>query len=318
MRSRVIGCGHYLPKKIIKNDDFDASLDTSDEWIRQRTGIEQRFIAEEGEVTSDLGAKASLEAIKQAGLKAEDIDLIICATSTPDVTFPATAIHIQNKLGIKSAAAFDIQAVCSGFVYALAVADNFLSLGQHRRALVVGAETLSRIMDWSDRSTCVLFGDGAGALVLEACEEEDTGVLKTKIYADGCSSSLLYVDGGVSSTGTSGYIKMNGRDVFKHAVDKMGQVLEEVTTEAGYSLSDLDWIVPHQANKRIMKAIADRYNLDFDKVIVDIDKHANTSAATIPLAIYGAIKAGKIKKGDLVGITALGAGLTWGGALLRW
>lgn len=318
MGSRIIGCGHYLPKRIIKNDDFDSSLDTSDAWIRQRTGIEQRCIADKNEVTSDLGTKASLQAIHNAGLKVEDIDLIICATSTPDVTFPATAIHIQNKLGIKNAAAFDVQAVCSGFIYALAVADNFLRLGQHKRALVVGAETLSRITDWSDRSTCVLFGDGAGAFVLESTDQKNEGILETKIYSACDSVDLLYVDGGVSSTGKSGHIKMNGREVFKHAVEKMGKVLEEVTKNAGYHLNDLDWIVPHQANKRIMKAIADRYDLPFDKVIVDIHKHANTSAATIPLAIYGALQAGKIKKGDLVGITALGAGLTWGGAIIRW
>ncbi len=318
MGSKVIGCGHYLPKHIIKNDDFDKSIETSDEWIRQRTGIEQRFIAAKDEVTSDLGAKAALEAIEKAGLEPKDIDLIICATSTPDTTFPATAIHIQNKIGIKRAAAFDVQAVCSGFIYALAVADNFLRLGQHKRALVIGAETLSRIMNWKDRSTCVLFGDGAGAFLLEARNGDNIGVLTTKIYSDGESSELLYVDGGVSSTGKSGYIKMNGREVFRHAVEKMGKALEEVTRNAGYKLNDLDWIVPHQANKRIMIAIADKYKLPFDRMIVDVDKHANTSSATIPLAIYGALEEGKIKEGDLIGLTALGAGLTWGGAVIRW
>ncbi len=317
MRSRVIGCGYYVPEKCLTNHDLAAMVDTSDEWIRQRTGIETRYIAAEGQVTSDLGAEACRRAIENAGLKPTDIDLIVCATSTPDKTFPSVATSLQAKIGTGAGIAFDVQAVCSGFVYALAVADSFIKTGQAKRALVVGAETLSRLVDWSDRNTCVLFGDGAGALVLEACNDEE-GIIATKLHADGGYHDILYVTGGVSSTQTIGQIYMNGREVFRHAVEKMGKSILEVLDDSGYAVEDVDWVVPHQANHRIMTAIADRLNLPNDKMVVDVHRHANTSAATIPLAIGSFLEDGKIKKGDLLVLTALGAGLAWGSALIRW
>jgi 3-oxoacyl-[acyl-carrier-protein] synthase-3 len=314
--------GAYLPAKVLTNDDLSKIVDTSDEWIRERTGIEQRHIAADGELTSDLGIAASRQALVRAGIDPVDIDLVVCATSTPDRTFPATGVRIQAGLGINKGAAFDVQAVCSGFVYALAIADNFLRSGQFKRAIVVGAETFSRILDWSDRGTCVLFGDGAGALVLEAQTQlgnrDDRGILSTTIRSDGRFEELLYVDGGPGSTKTTGHLRMNGREVFRHAVQKISGVIEETLVETGYAPDEIDLYVPHQANKRILDGIAKRLNISPDRIMYTLAKHGNTSAASIPLALNVAFEARRLSERKLILMEAMGGGLTWGAALARW
>ena len=321
-RSVVIGCGSYLPERILTNAELAAKVDTSDEWIVQRTGIRERHIAAEGEFTSHLAIKAAQAALDNAGIEAQDIDLIVLATSTPALTFPATAVQVQAALGITQGFAFDLQAVCSGFVYALATADNFLRCGSAKRALVIGAETFSRILDWNDRSTCVLFGDGAGAVVLEAQENwgtsADRGVLTTHLRSDGRHKSKLYVDGGPSSTQTVGYLRMEGREVFKHAVSMITGVIVDAFEASGTSANDINWFVPHQANKRIIDASAQKLHLAPEKVVLTVDRHGNTSAASIPLALCTAVADGRIKRGDLVLLEAMGGGFTWGAALVRW
>lgn len=319
--SVVLGCGAYLPEHIVTNRDLELSIDTTDEWITERTGIKQRHVAAEGELTSDLAAKAALRAMKAAGVTPDDIDLIIVATTTPDSTFPSTATKVQGMLGVKQGAAFDVQAVCSGFVYALATADNFIKAGQVKTALVIGAETLSRIVDWTDRATCVLFGDGAGAVVLRATSEETEkrrGILSTHLYSDGSLYDILYVDGGVSSTGQAGKIRMLGREVYKHAVDKMAACVEKALKYNHLSIEDVDFLVPHQANVRILQSVARKLNISEDKVVITVDQHANTSAASIPLALDNAIKKGQLVPGKLLVIEALGGGLSWGSAVIRW
>ena len=322
IRSVIRGVGAYLPAKVLTNDDISKIVDTSDEWIRERTGIEQRHMAADGELTSDLGIAASRQALVRAGIDPVDIDLVVCATSTPDRTFPATAVRIQAGLGISKGAAFDVQAVCSGFVYALAIADNFLRSGQFKRAIVVGAETFSRILDWSDRGTCVLFGDGAGALVLEAQTQlgnrDDRGILSTTIRSDGRFEELLYVDGGPGSTKTTGHLRMNGREVFRHAVQKISGVIEETLVETGYAPDEVDLYVPHQANKRILDGIAKRLNISPDRIMYTLAKHGNTSAASIPLALNVAFEARRLSERKLILMEAMGGGLTWGAALARW
>ena len=322
IRSIPLGAGAYLPEKILTNHDLAKMVDTSDEWIVGRTGIRQRRIAADGQKTSDLAIVAAERAIAHSGITAQDIDLIILATATPDRTFPATAARVQAHLGIKQGAAFDIQAVCSGFVYAVTTADNFIKAGQAKTALVIGAETFSRILDWEDRTTCVLFGDGAGALVLQAAEGEgtieDQGVLESHLRCDGTHEDLLYVDGGPSSTGTVGHLRMLGQEVFKHAVTNISEAIRECTAKAGIEISDVDWFVPHQANKRILDATARRLKLDPEKVVVTVEKHGNTSAASVPLALVEALEDGRIKRGDLVLLEAMGGGFTWGSTLLRW
>jgi 3-oxoacyl-[acyl-carrier-protein] synthase-3 len=321
-RSVVLGCGAYLPEQILTNAELAARIDTSDEWIVQRTGIRQRHIAAPGECTSHLGTKAAQAALAHAGIDAQSIDLIVLATSTPDNTFPASAVAIQDALGIHHGAAFDLQAVCSGFVFAVATADNFLRSGAFKRALVIGAETFSRLLDWNDRTTCVLFGDGAGAIVLEAQQQpgamSDTGVLTTHLRSDGRHKSKLYVDGGPSSTQTVGHLKMEGREVFKHAVGMITDVIVDAFKATGTSADDITWFVPHQANKRIIDASAQKLHIAPQKVVLTVDRHGNTSAASIPLALATAVGDGKIKKGDLVLLEAMGGGFTWGSALIRW
>ena len=323
-RSLVTGCGAYLPSQVVTNAELALKVDTSDEWIRQRTGIRQRHIAAKGELTSDLGCAAARAALAQAGVSPSEIDLIVCATSTPDETFPATATRIQYRLGVNQGAAFDVQAVCSGFVYALSVADNFLRLGQAKNALVIGAETFSRILDWNDRSTCVLFGDGAGAVVLQgtkvngAANGKQRGVLSTHIYADGSHHDALYVDGGPSSTGTAGHLRMEGKEVFRHAVVRMAEAIDTALEANGLTPGDIDWLVPHQANIRIIESMGRRLNLPSDRVVVTVDRHANTSAASIPLALNEAVGDGRIQTGDLICMEAMGGGFTWGSALVRW
>jgi 3-oxoacyl-[acyl-carrier-protein] synthase-3 len=310
----------HLPEKALTNHDLALMVDTTDEWITARTGIRKRHIAADGEATSDLAAAASRKALQAAGVKPEEIDLIIVATATPDYTFPATATVVQNKLGITGGAAFDVQAVCSGFVYAMATADNFLARGQFERALVIGAETFSRILDWSDRATCVLFGDGAGAVVLERQERSkagDRGVKAVHLRSDGRFKDLLYVDGGPSTTQTVGHLRMVGNQVFKHAVSKISESVKVTADRAGIDVHDIDWFVPHQANQRILSAVAERLGLDAHKVISTVAEHGNTSAASVPLALATATEDGRIKSGDLVLIEAIGGGLTWGSALLR-
>jgi 3-oxoacyl-[acyl-carrier-protein] synthase-3 len=319
--SKVIGCGAYLPSRVVSNAELAQRVDTTDEWIRQRTGIRERRVAADGELTSDLGGNAAEEALAMAGLSGADLDLIVCATATPDETFPATATRIQERLGMHQGAAFDVQAVCAGFIYALAVADNFLRLGQARNALVIGAETFSRILDWDDRSTCVLFGDGAGAVVLQAAEGNgaiESGVLSTHLYSDGRHHDALYVDGGPSSTGTVGHVRMEGREVFRHAVVRMAEAIDAALTANGLNPGDIDWLVPHQANLRIIEAMARRLNLPSDRVVVTVDRHANTSAASIPLALCEAVEDQRIRSGDLILMEAMGGGFTWGSALVRW
>jgi 3-oxoacyl-[acyl-carrier-protein] synthase-3 len=322
IRSVVRGFGASLPKRVVTNRDLENQVETSDEWIVQRTGIKQRYIAGEGETTASLGAAAAQEALDRAGLTAADIDLIICATSTPDNTFPATAVNIQNRLGMSHGFAFDVQAVCSGFVYAVATADLYIRGGMAKRVLVIGAETFSRILDWTDRTTCVLFGDGAGALVLEAAEGEgtiaDRGVLTSNLRSDGAHREKLYVDGGPSTTGTVGHLRMEGREVFKHAVGMITDVIEAAFAATGTTADDIDWLVPHQANKRIIDGSAKKLGIADEKVVITVDKHGNTSAASIPLALATAAGDGRIKKGDLVMLEAMGGGFTWGAVLLRW
>jgi 3-oxoacyl-[acyl-carrier-protein] synthase-3 len=307
---------------MMTNDDLARMVDTSDEWIRDRTGIEQRHIAAEGELTSDFGIAASRQALVRAGIDPVDIDLVVCATSTPDRTFPATGVRIQAGLGVTKGAAFDVQAVCSGFIYALSIADNFLKTGQFKRAIVVGAETFSRILDWKDRGTCVLFGDGAGAVVLEAQTQlggrEDRGILATRIRSDGRFEELLYVDGGPGSTKTTGHLRMNGREVFRHAVQKISGVIEETLVMTGYASDEIDLYVPHQANKRILDGVVKRLGVEPDKIVVTLDRHGNTSAASIPLALNYAFEQHKVKEGSLVLMEAMGGGFTWGAVLARW
>jgi 3-oxoacyl-[acyl-carrier-protein] synthase-3 len=321
-RSVVLGCGSYLPQKVLTNAELAARIDTSDEWIVQRTGIRQRHIAAEGEFTSHLAINAARAALEHAGLDAQAIDLIVLATSTPDNTFPATAVAVQNGLGIHHGAAFDLQAVCSGFVFALATADNFLRAGAYKRALVIGAETFSRILDWNDRGTCVLFGDGAGAVVLEAQDQpgtaSDRGVLTTHLRSDGRHKAKLFVDGGPSTTQTVGHLRMEGREVFKHAVGMITDVIVDAFNATGATAESIDWFVPHQANKRIIDASAHKLHIAPQKVVLTVDLHGNTSAASIPLALAVAVKDGRVKKGDLVLFEAMGGGFTWGSALVRW
>jgi len=322
MRSVVLGYGSYLPERILTNAELAKMVDTSDEWIIQRTGIKQRHIAAEGEFTSHLGLKAAQAAIANAGIDTQSIDLIVLATSTPDNTFPATAVAIQNGLGINHGAAFDLQAVCSGFIFALATADNFLKTGAFKRALVIGAETFSRILDWNDRGTCVLFGDGAGAVVLEAQSQAgtsaDRGILTTHLRSDGRHKDKLFVDGGPSSTQTVGHLRMEGREVFKHAVGMITDVIVDAFDATGTTADDIDWLVPHQANKRIIDASAKKLHIAPQKVVLTVDRHGNTSAASIPLALAAAADDGRIKKNDLLMLEAMGGGFTWGSALLRW
>ncbi|MCE3257660.1 MAG: 3-oxoacyl-[acyl-carrier-protein] synthase [Nitrobacter vulgaris] len=322
IRSVVLGCGSYLPQRVLTNAELATRVDTSDEWIVQRTGIHERHIAAEGEFTSHLAIHAANAALAHAGIDAQSIDLIVLATSTPDLTFPATAVGVQSGLGIDHGAAFDLQAVCSGFVFALATADNFLRSGAFKRALVIGAETFSRILDWTDRGTCVLFGDGAGAVVLEAQEQpgkpSDRGILTTHLRSDGRHQSKLYVDGGPSSTRTVGYLRMEGREVFKHAVGMITDVIVDAFNASGTSADDINWFVPHQANKRIIDASAHKLHIAPEKVVLTVDRHGNTSAASIPLALSVAVADGRIKSGDLVLLEAMGGGFTWGSALVRW
>ncbi|WP_073625385.1 beta-ketoacyl-ACP synthase III [Pseudoxanthobacter soli] len=321
-RSVVLGCGSYLPQNVVTNDDLALRVDTSDEWIQQRTGIRERRIAAADETTSTLGIAAARRAMAAAGISAADIDLVLVATSTPDSTFPATAVIIQAELGIERGFAFDLQAVCSGFVYAVTTADALLQTGQATRALVIGAETFSRIIDWEDRTTCVLFADGAGAVVLEAQPAGDIktgrGVIASRLRADGRHRSKLFVDGGPSTTGTVGHLRMEGREVFKHAVGMVTDVIEDVFAATGYTADDIDWFVPHQANRRIIDASARKLGIDPEKVVVTVDRHGNTSAASIPLALDVAVCDGRIKRGDLVLIEAMGGGFTWGASLIRW
>ena len=322
LRSQVVGCGGYLPSKIVTNADLASLVDTSDDWIRQRTGIGERRIAADGEFTSKLGLEAARAALDNAETKADEIDLVLCATSTPDDTFPATATRIQAGLGIAHGAAFDVQAVCSGFVYGLTVADSFIKSGQARSVLVVGAETFSRILDWTDRTTCVLFGDGAGAVVIKAANGNgtatDRGILSTHIYSDGRHHDALYVDGGPGSTKTTGHLRMQGKEVFRHAVVRMAEAIDTALETNGLTPGDIDWLVPHQANLRIIESMARRLNLPMDRVVVTVDRHANTSAASIPLALSEAVADGRIQPGDLIMIEAMGGGFTWGSALVRW
>jgi 3-oxoacyl-[acyl-carrier-protein] synthase III len=322
LRSIVRGTGSALPDKIVTNDDLAEKLETSDEWITQRTGIRQRHISSGfEETTSVLATLAAKAALEHAGLTADDIDLIVLATATPDYTFPSTATQVQHNLGITKGCAFDLQAVCSGFVYALAVADKMLITGMHKRALVIGAETFSRILDWEDRTTCVLFGDGAGAVVLETMEgkgtNQDRGILTTHLRSDGKHREKLYVDGGPSSTKTTGHLRMQGKEVFKHAVGMITDVIEAAYAATGYNSDDIDWFVPHQANKRIIDASAEKLKIAPEKVVITVDKHGNTSAASIPLALDTAVKDGRIKQGQIVLLEAMGGGFTWGSALLR-
>jgi 3-oxoacyl-[acyl-carrier-protein] synthase-3 len=321
-RSVIIGCGSYLPSQVVTNAELARKVDTSDDWIVQRTGIRQRHIAAKGEFTSHLGTKAAQAALANAGVDAQSIDLIILATSTPDHTFPASAVEIQNALGITHGVAFDVQAVCSGFIFALSTADKFLTSGSHKRALVIGAETFSRILDWEDRGTCVLFGDGAGAVVLDAQQQAgttaDRGVLSTHLRSDGRHTSKLYVDGGPSSTQTVGHLRMEGREVFKHAVGMITDVIYDAFKANGLAADEIDWFVPHQANERILDGTAKKVGIPHGKVVITVDRHANTSAASIPLALCAAVADGRIKKDDLVLFEAMGGGFTWGSALVRW
>jgi 3-oxoacyl-[acyl-carrier-protein] synthase-3 len=317
LHSVVSGTGSALPQRQVTNEELAATVDTSDEWIVERTGIRSRYIASDGETTATLATEAARRALADAGLEAADVDLIVLATATPDQTFPSTATKVQAALGIDDCIAFDVHAVCTGFLYALSVADSMLRAGNARNALVIGAETFSRILDWEDRATCVLFGDGAGALVLTA-EETENGILATKLHADGRHNDLLFVDGGPSTTGTVGKLRMKGREVFRHAVVNLAEVMNEVLDGAGLSAADVDWVVPHQANARILDATARKLGLPAEKVVVTVDRHANTSAASVPLAFDTAVKDGRIKRGDIVVLEAMGGGFTWGAAALRY
>ena len=316
-RAVVLGAGSALPKRRISNEELAQQVDTSDAWIVERTGIKSRYIAEDGETTASLATDAALRALEHAGVAAADIELIVLATATPDQTFPSSATKVQAALGIDDCIAFDVHAVCTGFLYALSVADSMLRSGNASKALVIGSETFSRILDWEDRATCVLFGDGAGALVLGA-EDTDRGILATKLHADGRHNDLLFVDGGPSTTGTVGKLRMKGREVFRHAVVNLAGVLNEVLAAAGLTAEEVDWVVPHQANARILDATARKLGLPADKIVVTVDEHANTSAASVPLAFDAAVKDGRIKRGDLVVLEAMGGGFTWGAAALRY
>jgi len=316
-RSAVLGVGSALPTRRVTNAELAETVDTTDEWIVERTGIRSRYVAGDGETTASLATDAAKRALENAGVDAADIDLIVLATATPDQTFPSSATKVQAALGINDCIAFDVHAVCTGFLYALSVADSMLRSGNAQKALVIGAETFSRILDWEDRGTCVLFGDGAGALVLGA-EEGERGVLATKLHADGRHNDLLFVDGGPSTTGTVGKLRMKGREVFRHAVVNLTDVLNEVLADAGLTAADVDWVVPHQANARILDATARKLGLPAEKVVVTVDQHANTSAASVPLALDAAVRDGRIKRGDLVVLEAMGGGFTWGAAALRY
>jgi 3-oxoacyl-[acyl-carrier-protein] synthase-3 len=322
LRSVVLGAGGYLPAKVLTNDDLAKMVDTSDAWIRQRTGIAQRHVAADGELTSDLAVAAARRALEQAELTANDIDLIVLATSTPDNTFPAAAVTVQAKLGMNRGAAFDVQAVCSGFVYALTTIDALIRAGQARNALVIGAETFSRLLDWTDRSTCVLFGDGAGALVLAGREQagnrDDRGLLTAHLRSDGRHKEKLYVDGGPSSTGTVGHLRMEGREVFKYAISAIGDVIEDAFQATGFTAADIDWFVPHQANIRIIEGSARKFGIPDEKVVKTVAAHGNTSAASIPLALSVAAGDGRIRRGDLLLLESMGGGFTWSSAILRW
>lgn len=330
-RSIILGCGSYLPDQILTNEELSKRIDTTDEWIVSRTGIRQRHIAPPDQMTSDLALHAAERALEHAGVSASEVDILILATTTPDQTFPATATKVQNKIGMTNGAAFDIQAVCSGFIYALSIGDNFIKAGQAKTVVVIGAETFSRILDWEDRGTCVLFGDGAGAVVLRAADTDDTdaasaslghnrgrGILSTHLHSDGATNELLYVDGGPSSTQTTGHVRMNGKEVFRHAVTNLANIVDETLEANGLGYDDIDWLVPHQANKRILDSTAKKLGLPSERVVVTVDQHANTSAASIPLALDTAVKDGRIKRGDLVLMEAMGGGLTWGSGLVRW
>ena len=321
-RSVILGCGGYLPAQVLTNEDLARKVDTSDEWIVQRTGIHERRIAAPGEFTSDLAVHAARSALAHAKVDAQSIDLIVLATSTPDNTFPASAVAVQEKLGITRGAAFDLQAVCSGFVYALATADSLLKSGSFSRALVIGAETFSRLLDWTDRTTCVLFGDGAGAVVLDSQEQPsgggERGILPVRLRSDGRHKTTLYVDGGPSSTGTVGHLRMEGREVFRHAVAMITDVVEDAFKATGYTAADVDWFIPHQANKRIIDGSARKLGIPAAKIVVTVDRHGNTSAASIPLAMNDAVADRRIKRGDLLLLEAMGGGFTWGAALVRW
>ncbi len=321
-QSIVIGCGSYLPERVVTNAELARRVDTSDEWIRKRTGIRERRIASDDQKTSDLAINAAQEALKAAGIGANDIDLIVLATTTPDETFPATATRVQAALGMAKGAAFDVQAVCTGFIYALNVADNFIKLGQANTVLVIGAETFSRILDWEDRTTCVLFGDGAGAVVLQCLEQENhteiRGILSNHLHSDGRYNDCLYVDGGPSSSKFVGKLRMKGSEVFRHAVNNMVSVLEEALNSNNLSAKDIDWLVPHQANKRILDRTAQKLKIAPEKVVITVDRHANTSAASIPLALSEALADGRIEEGDIVIVEAMGGGFTWGASLIRW
>lgn len=322
IRSVPLGCGAYLPERILTNEELAKRVDTTDEWIVARTGIRQRHIAADGELTSDLGIAAARNALADAGMEASDLDLIVMATATPDDTFPATATKVQAALGMTRGAAFDIQAVCSGFVYAVSVADNFIKAGQAENVLVIGAETFSRILDWEDRTTCVLFGDGAGALVLSKGEGAgtpgDRGVLTNHLHSDGRKRDMLYVDGGPSSTQTAGFLRMQGKEVFRHAVVNIAEVIHEALEATNLQIADIDWFIPHQANKRILDGTAKKIGLPADKLVVTVDRHANTSAASVPLALTDLKDSGRLKEGDLVLLEAMGGGFTWGSSLIRW
>ena len=321
IRAVVVGVGHHLPDRVVPNSEFEASLDTSDEWIRSRSGIERRHFAAEGETTSDLATKAAEKALAFAGLKANDIDAIVLATSTADLTFPSAATMVQRSLGMTRGFAFDVQAVCAGFVYALSTANAMIVSGQARRIMVIGAETFSKIMDWTDRTTCVLFGDGAGALILEAQDlsgtPEDRGVLSVDLNSDGSHKDILYVDGGVS-TQTTGFLRMQGKEVFRHAVEKLAQTATTAMAKAGIDSADVDWIVPHQANIRIIQGTAKKLGLSMEHVVVTVQDHGNTSAASIPLALSVGVERGQIKRGDVIVTEAIGGGLAWGAVVLRW
>ncbi|MBT7953736.1 MAG: ketoacyl-ACP synthase III [Rhodospirillaceae bacterium] len=321
--SQLAGCGSYLPQNVVTNDDLAKKVDTSDEWIIARTGIKQRHFVADDEFTSDIAIEASKRALEHAGVDGADIDLIVVGTTTPDRTFPATAVRLQKELGCRSGAAFDVQAVCSGFIYALSIVDSLIQTGQAKTALVVGADTLSRLLNWEDRTTCVLFGDGAGAVVVKAVEVEeqstdDPGILSTHIHSDGNLEELLYCDGGPSTTQSTGYITMAGKEVFRHAVTNLAAVVKEALEVNDLQDSDLDWLVPHQANKRIIESTAKKLKMSMEKVILTVEDHANTSAASIPLALDHGVREGLIKRGDLLLMEAMGGGLTWGAALVRW